>query len=278
MTFAAVCRDLHFAYPPVLTNGPEIQVFVGLDLAVTTGECLGVIGPNGAGKSTLLLILAGLAPHMTGGRLTGDVAVTGRAGMVFQESEGQLFNPTVEAEIAWGLENLGLPPQQITERVEWALDAVGIAALRRRSPGMLSGGQQKRVAIAAALAMRPDILLLDEPSGGLDPDGRAEVLTVLAQLKQSYPVTVIMAENEADTVAEFADRIVVIHKGVVAREGLARDVFRDTEWLDEIGAPVPPAARLAAQLRVRWPHLDFVNIADAQVQLAALPSPEGDKR
>ncbi len=268
---SVVCRDLQFTYPPVLTNGPEIQVFTGLNLTVNAGECLGVIGPNGAGKSTLLLILAGLAPRFTGGKLAGDVSVVGRVGMVFQEIEGQLFNPTVEAEIAWGLENLGLPPQEISERVDWALEAVGITVLRGRSPGAVSGGQQKRVALASALAMRPDILLLDEPSGGLDPDGRAEVLAALDQLKHAYPMTVIMAENDADVIAEFADRIVVLHGGTVEREGSARDIFRDTEWLDEIGAPVPPAARLAAQLRVRWPHLDFVTVADAEAQLAALP-------
>ncbi len=271
MTFAAVCWGVEFTYPPVLADGPEIQVFTGLDLTVNTGECLGMIGPNGAGKSTLLLILAGLAPRLTGGTLSGEVSVTGRIGLVFQETDGQLFNSTVEAEIAWGLENLGLPPPEISERVEWALNAVNITALRRRPPGMLSGGQQKRVAVATALAMRPDILLLDEPSGGLDPEGRAEVLAVLAQLKQAYPVTVIMAENDADTVAEFADRIVVLHDGVVGREGSSKDVFRDTAWLDEIGAPVPPAARLAAQLRTRWPHLDFVTVAGAQQQLSALP-------
>jgi energy-coupling factor transport system ATP-binding protein len=274
MTFAVTCRDVRFTYPPVLADGPEIQVFTGLDLTISAGQCLGVIGPNGAGKSTLLLFLAGLAPNMTGGRLTGEVSVTGRVGLVFQEIEGQLFNPTVEAEIAWGLENLGLPPGQITERVEWALDAVDITPLRHRAPTMLSGGQQKRVALAATLAMRPDILLLDEPSGGLDPEGRAEVLSALAQLKESYPVTAIMAENDADIVAEFADRIVVLNGGIVAREGPARDVFRDTDWLDQIGAPVPPAARLATQLRSRWPHLDFVTVADAQAQLAALPLSE----
>lgn len=268
MTLALSCRGVRFAYPPVLVDGAPIQVFDGLDLAVAPGECLGVIGPNGAGKSTLLLLAAGLAPHFTGGTLHGDIAVGGRVGLVFQETEGQLFNPTVEAEVAWGLENLGLPPAEITERVAWALDAVDMAALRTRSPGALSGGQQKRVALATALAMRPDILLLDEPSGGLDPSGRAEILAALADLKRLYPVTVLMAENDADVVADFADRIVVLHGGRLARDGTPRQIFREIEWLDEIGAPVPPAARLASQLRVRWPHLDFVTAADAQAQLS----------
>jgi energy-coupling factor transport system ATP-binding protein len=268
MTLALSCRGVRFAYPPVLADGDPIQVFDGLDLTVAPGECLGVIGPNGAGKTTLLLLAAGLAPRFTGGALAGEITVAGRVGMVFQETEGQLFNPTVETEVAWGLENLGLPPAEITERVAWALDAVDMAALRTRSPGALSGGQQKRVALATALAMRPDILLLDEPSGGLDPSGRAEILAALAELKRLYPVTVIMAENDADVVADFADRIVVLHGGRLARDGTPRQIFREIEWLDEIGAPVPPAARLAAQLRVRWPHLDFVTATDAQMQLS----------
>jgi energy-coupling factor transporter ATP-binding protein EcfA2 len=268
MTFAVEYRGVRFAYPPVLVDGAPVPVFEGLDLAVAPGECLGVIGPNGAGKSTLLLLAAGLAPRFTGGTLDGDLAVIGRVGIVFQETEGQLFNPSVEMEVAWGLENLGLPPAEITERVDWALDALDMAALRTRSPGALSGGQQKRVALAAALAMRPDILLLDEPSGGLDPEGREEILAALDELKRLYPVTIIIAENDADVVADFADRIVVLHGGKLARDGSPRDIFREIDWLDEIGAPVPPAARLAAQLRARWPHLDFVTEADAQAQLS----------
>ena len=268
MTFALSYRGVRFAYPPVLVDGAPIQVFDGLDLTVAPGECLGVIGPNGAGKSTLLLLAAGLAPRYTNGTLHGEISTNGRVGLVFQETEGQLFNPTVETEVAWGLENLGLPSATITERVDWALDAVDMTALRTRSPGALSGGQQKRVALAAALAMRPDILLLDEPSGGLDPEGRAEILAALAELKRLYPVTVVMAENDADVVADFADRIVVLNGGKLARDGSPHEIFREIDWLDEIGAPVPPAARLAALLRPRWPHLDFVTTADAETQLS----------
>jgi energy-coupling factor transport system ATP-binding protein len=268
VTLAVSCQNIHFSYPSVLTEGLPVPVFAGLDLSVQEGECLGVIGPNGAGKSTLLLILAGLAPHFTDGKLSGNVSVTGRVGMVFQEIEGQLFNPTVETEIAWGLENLGLPLHEITERVAWALDAVDITDLRERSPGALSGGQQKRVALAAALAMHPDILLLDEPSGGLDPEGRAEILTALTQLKQRYPVTVIMAENDADVVAQFADRIIVLHEGKLAREGTPREIFREIAWLDQIGAPITPAARLASLLRDHLPNLDFVTTSEAHEQLS----------
>ena len=232
-------RDVSFAYPPVLPHGEPVRVLSGLSLAVRPGEFVGVIGPNGAGKTTLFR-------------------------MLFQEIEGQLFNPTVEAEVAWGLENLGLPVEAIERRLGWALEAMGIAGLRHAAPGTLSGGQQKRVALAATLAMQPDVLLLDEPTSGLDPAGRLDVLAALADLRRAYPVTVIMTENDAETVVHFAERVLVLHEGRVARDAPPRAVFRDIPWLDSIGAPVPPAARLAALLREEEGRpVDFLTLAEA---------------
>ncbi|MFC1961039.1 energy-coupling factor ABC transporter ATP-binding protein, partial [Chloroflexota bacterium] len=242
-------QDVYFQYPPVLLDGPPVRVLEGVTLDITAGEFVSLIGPNGVGKTTLLLILARMAPQLTKGWLTGTMQVAGRAGMLFQEVEGQLFNPTVEAEVAWGLENLGLPIDEIDRRLAWALDAMNIADLRGAVPGALSGGQQKRVALAATLAMHPDVLLLDEPTGGLDPAARLDVLAALDELRTVYPVTVIMAENDAETVARFAERVLVLHEGRVARDDSPRAVFREVVYLDSIGAPIPPAARLADMLR-----------------------------
>lgn len=264
MTEPAVhLQAVTFAYPPVLLDGAPVQVLNDLSLDVQPGEFVGVIGPNGVGKTTFLLILAGLAPRLTKGRLTGEVNVSGRVGMLFQEAEGQLFNPTVEAEVAWGMENLGLPLDEIEKRLDWALAAMGLDALREAAPGTLSGGQQKRVALAATLAMHPDVLLLDEPTSGLDPAARLDAIAALEDLRRAYPVTVIMVENDAETVARFAERVIVIHDGRVSRDAPPRALFREIPYLDSIGAPVPPAARLADMLRRDGHEADFLTLSEA---------------
>ena len=263
--------DVSFAYPPVVPDGKPVHVLEGVTLDVQPGEFVGLIGPNGVGKTTLLLILAQLAPRLTRGRLRGTVEVHGRAGMLFQEVEGQLFNPTVEAEVAWGIENLGLPNAEIEFRLDWALGAMGLLRLRDASPGTLSGGQQRRVALAATLAMQPDLLLLDEPTSGLDPRARRDVLAALATLRAAYPVAVIMAENDAEVVAQFAERVLVLHEGRIARDAPPRAIFKEIAWLDSIGAPIPPAARLAAQLRDAGQALDFLTLEEA---IAALKDSE----
>ena len=265
MTPAIRCRDLRFAYPPLLVDGEPVRVLDGVDLEIAPGTFVGVIGPNGVGKTTLLLVLAGLAPRLTGGELAGELAVNGRVGMVFEGSEGQLFNPTVETEVAWGLENLAVPVDEMRARIDWALGICAPRAVRHRAPGTLSGGEQKRLMLAATLAMRPQVLLLDEPVGSLDPQGRGEVLRALSDLRAHGDVTVVMAENYADAVANFADLVIVLHEGRAARVGDPRTVFLDMDWLDSIGAPVPAAARLARALG----RDDFVTFAEAVAALGA---------
>ena len=177
-----VVEDLRFAYPSPEAGGQAVSVLRGVNLRVRRGEVLGLMGTTGAGKSTLCLALAGIVPHSTGGEFGGTVTVAGintkrepvaklaqKVGLVFQDPETQLFNMTVEDEVAFGPESLGLPRQEIVERLDWALRVTGMEAYRDRSPFHLSGGQKQRVALAAILAMRPEILVLDEPTSELDP-------------------------------------------------------------------------------------------------------------
>jgi len=258
---AILLEDVRFSYPPVLAGGPPVEVLKGLFLHVPAGEALAIMGPTSSGKTTLALILAGLAPEMTGGSLAGRVLVAGKdaaatpaarlshtLGLVFQEPERQLFNMTVAEEVAFGLEGQGMPPQEIGERVQWALTRVGLAGLEQRAPWHLSGGQQKRLAIASILAMQPPILVLDEPMAGLDPAGRREVAALLADLTQATGATVVVLEKDAEFVARWAGRVVVLAGGRVALDGDPGQVFSQMDQLHSLGVAAPQMAELAARL------------------------------
>jgi energy-coupling factor transporter ATP-binding protein EcfA2 len=255
---------LRFAYPPLEPGGPVKWAIDGLDLRVRAGEWLAVMGPSDAGKTTLCLLLAGLAPHLTGGQIEGRVWIAGRdtretpppmladtVGLLFQDAEAQLFNPTVEGEVAWGLENLGLPVLDIRARVDEMLALFRLEHARHRAPGELSGGEQKRVALASVLALRPKVIVLDEPMGGLDPVGRSEVLEALAGLRRDHSAAIVMAESDPEAAAAFADRVLVLHEGRAALEGPPREVFAQVERLDALGVAVPQIARLACEINRR---------------------------
>jgi energy-coupling factor transport system ATP-binding protein len=256
----------------------------GLDLRVGAGEWLAVMGASDAGKTTLCLMLAGLAPHLTGGRMEGRIIVAGRdthdhpppalaatVGLLFQEPEAQLFNPTVEAEVAWGLENLGLPAGEIDRRVSEMLARFRLEDARRRAPGDLSGGEKKRLALASVLALRPDVLILDEPMGGLDPAGRDEALAALSQLRQDRSTTIVMTESDPEAVAAFANRVVVLHQGRIALEAPPRELFGQAEQLTALGVAVPQMAQVAAGLNRRLgTGFDFLTVDEARGALASL--------
>ncbi len=274
---------LRFAYPPLSPDAPAPLVFDGLDLAVGQGEWLAVMGASDSGKTTLCLLLAGLAPHLTGGELTGQITVIGRdtaehpppalsdvVGLLFQESEAQLFSPTVEAEVAWGLENLGLPVPEIRARLDEVLSLLRLEHLRRRAPGDLSGGEKKRLALASVLAMRPSLLILDEPMGGLDPVGQAEVLEALSSLRRDRSTTIVMTESDPEAVAAFADRMIVLGQGRIAMEGAPRELLHQPDRLAALGVSVPQMARVAATLNERLgTAFDFLTLDEARQALAA---------
>lgn len=270
-------HDLHFSYPALKPDGEPVPVLGGIDLEVERGEFVSIMGPTGVGKTTLCLALNGIVPQSTGGTIRGEVVVAGLntrqhpvpelaawVGIVFQDPESQFFNMTVEDEVAFGPESLGLDPSEIRERVDWALAVVGMSPHRQRSPFQLSGGEKQRVAIAAILAMTPRILVLDEPTSGLDPIGKAEVFRVVRELKQQRQMTIVLVEQESEKIAEFSDRVVVLWDGRVALADTPDRVFAQVELMHEIGLAVPQVSELAHLFNTRrGTHYVFTSLEDA---------------
>ncbi len=257
-------QDLFYAYPPLIEGGPPVPVLQQVNLQVERGQFVALLGRVGAGKTTLCMALNGLVPHVTGGVFRGDVTILGHntkkhavpdlarsAGLVFQDPESQIVLMRVEDEIAFGCENLGVSPAEIEERVTWALDAVGLAAYRERSTLHLSGGEKQRVAIAAMLAMRPQVLVLDEPTASLDPAGKSAVCNALADLADRHDITIFMATQELERVARLADRVVVLHQGRIGLDGPPQEVFQQAARLQEWGVGIPQMAELAQMLSQR---------------------------
>ena len=256
-------RNITYTYPEEAT--PALN---GIDLDIATGELCAIVGANGAGKSTLCYTIAGFVPHYFHGTLTGEVIVDGRrttehalgelvqhCGLVFHNPLNQLSGAryTVREELAFGLENLGVPRAEMIERIEAALQLLGIEDLGERSPFALSGGQQQRVALASILVMGPQVLVLDEPTSQLDPLGTKEVFAAIRALSKTG-VTVVLAEHKPELIAEFADRVVVLHNGHVHLQGPPRDVL-STPGLLELGIGVTryTQAGHAAHARDLWP-------------------------
>lgn len=251
-------------------TGSDQVALEEISINVRKGEFVSVLGANGSGKSTLCLLANGLIPHTVHGEMQGTVRVFGedtskksvaelseRVGMVFQEPESQLFCMSVEEEVAFGPENLGVPSEQIRERVEWALELVGMNGYNERSPFSLSGGQKQRVAIAAALSMRPDMLVLDEPAYALDPVGRVELYKVLRELKERHGMTVLLAERDAEEASLYSDTVVLLESGKVVATGSPGTVLRDPESLASLGIAPPQMSQVSALLRTRLPGSDF---------------------
>jgi len=276
-------NDLHYAYPPRIQGEAPVEILRGVNLQVDRGEFVALLGRVGAGKTTLCMTLNGLVPHATGGIFRGDVTVLGRntkrhaiadlaqaAGLVFQDPETQLTQMRVEDEVAFGLENLGVPSEEIEERVMWALDAVGLAAYRDRSPLLLSGGEKQRVAIAAMLAMRPQVLVLDEPTANLDPAGKGSVFNLLARLAHERQITILLATQEIERVARYAGRVLILHDGRIGMDGAPAEIFSQAPRLREWGVGVPQLAELSDDLsRQTGRSYHFIRLGQAFAQLRA---------
>jgi energy-coupling factor transport system ATP-binding protein len=256
-------ENLTYKYP--LTEVPVLRDF---DLRVEEGEFLAIVGPNGAGKTTLCYGIAGFLRHFFRGVLAGDVRVAGlsqsdttlgewviNVGLVFQNPFTQLSGSklTVYEEIAFGLENIGVPRQEMIERIDKVMLQTGIADLADRSPYALSGGQQQRVALASIFVMRPKVLVLDEPTSQLDPIGTREVFQVIKEMSASG-MTVIMAEHKVEWVARFADRVIALSDGQVVLDGPPHEVLT-SPVMGNLGCNVTAYTSVARQAAVRhlWP-------------------------
>ena len=228
---------------------------------IEEGEFVGIIGHTGSGKSTLVQHLNGLLKPSSGQVLVDGEDLNGehvdrralrqRIGLVFQYPEYQLFEDTVAKDIAFGPKNQGLSAEEISERVHYAMDCVHMdyAKYAERSPFELSGGQMRRAAIAGVLAMRPSVLILDEPTAGLDPKGRDKILTMLEELHAAGHVTIIMVSHSMDDMARLATRLLVMSEGKIIAQGTPRESFAQAEMMTSIGLDVPDAARLCRTLR-----------------------------
>jgi energy-coupling factor transporter ATP-binding protein EcfA2 len=237
----AVLDRVSYMYPR-----SQDVVLRDITLQVRRGEFLGLIGPTGAGKTTLCLTLNGIVPQFYGGRFFGHATVAGldtldhpistlaeHVGAVFQDPETQLIATSVENEIAFALENTRVPREEIRQRISHALLAVRLEGTEAKHPHELSGGQKQRLAIAAALAMQPDLLVLDEPTSQLDPVGTEEVFATVRELNQELGMTIVMASHAAEEMAEYADRIALLSHGELATVGSPDDIYSQVALLEE---------------------------------------------
>lgn len=258
-----VCENVVFKYTG--HEGEEDKIAIdGVDIEVKKGEFLVILGHNGSGKSTI-------AKHMNAlllpseGKVYVDSMDTenqellwdirSKAGMVFQNPDNQIVATIVEEDVAFGPENLGVPSEEIRKRVDESLETVNMQEYKRHAPHLLSGGQKQRVAIAGILAMRPQCIILDEPTAMLDPSGRKEVIKTITKLNRDLGITIILITHYMEEAVE-ADRIIVMDEGKVKLVGAPREVFSKVPQMKEIGLDVPQVTELAYELSKRGIKVD----------------------
>jgi energy-coupling factor transporter ATPase len=243
--------NLTYTYP-----GGTKQSITDISIKIEKGEFTLITGPSGCGKTTLCRCFNGLIPHFYQGEIKGNITVAGlnisehptyelaqHVGLVFQNPENQLFALSVEKDVAFGLENLGIQREEMRKTVDWALQLTGINDIRERAPHELSGGQQQRVAIASVLAMKPQVIVLDEPTSFLDPLSARKIFEVIHELNRNLGITVVLVEHRLDLTAKYADHIIVMDKGSILLDGDPRGILRSEE-ARLVGVGIPKATRL----------------------------------
>ncbi len=269
-------RNFSFAYRGAKENAVE-----DISFCVHEGEFLSIVGPTGAGKTTLCRSMIGLIPSLFSGKQTGELEILGKPaksykveelatviGYVHQDAESQILMTNIEKEIVFPLENLGLPRAEIKKRLEDALHLVHLEDYRNRHPFYLSGGQRQRVVLATALAMQPDILILDEATSEIDPLGAEEIMTVTKELND-LGKTIILIEHNMEEVAKFADRILVLDQGRLLADDTAEKVLTDLELLDRLNIYPPEVTQLFIKLTKAGMQFDHipVTLEDAEALL-----------
>ncbi len=251
-------ENLTHIYSP---NGPfEKKALDNVNIEINDGDFVAIIGHTGSGKSTLIQHMNGLEKATSGKIFIDDIDITvkdvkltdirKKVGLVFQYSEYQLFEETIEKDIAFGPTNLKLSEAEIKNRVKKAMEMVGLdyETYKNKSPFDLSGGQKRRVAIAGVIAMEPKVLILDEPTAGLDPKGRDDILGQIRQLHDKYGMTIVLVSHSMEDVAKLAEKVIVMNKGKVVLTGTPKEVFKEVDILEEIGLGVPQVTYLMKEL------------------------------
>lgn len=244
-------KNISYTYP-----GGTKPSIIDISISIEKGEFTLITGPSGCGKTTMCRCFNGLIPHFYQGELKGKTLINRlnvvdnpihelarHVGFVFQNPENQLFALSVEKDVAFGLENLGMPREEMRRRVDWALNLTGIDDLRERAPHELSGGQQQRVAIAAVLAMQPDVIVLDEPTSFLDPLSAKKIFEVIYDLNKKLGITVVLVEHRLDLTAKYANHIIIMDEGKIVQDGDPREILR-TEEARLVGVGIPKATLL----------------------------------
>lgn len=269
----------HVSHTFETEEGKTFDALKDVTAQIKKGEFTAIIGTNGSGKSTLACHLNALLLPTEGeliveGMRTSDAGrvwdIRQKVGMVFQNPDNQLVAAVVEEDVAFGPENLGVPPEEIRERVDLALEKVGMTSYRKQAPSMLSGGQKQRVAIAGVLAMKPDCIVLDEPTAMLDPKGRKEVMDTIHELNKKEGITIVLITHFMEE-AVTADHILVIDKGVLKMEGTPREIFSQADKVTEIGLDVPVPADLARRLRKKGMAVSEKCMTDEELGEALCP-------
>ncbi|ORX22276.1 energy-coupling factor transporter ATPase [Thermoanaerobacterium sp. PSU-2] len=250
-------KDLTFVYDAGSDENSKKIVLNGLNIDIDEGKFIAIIGHNGSGKSTLAkhfnaLLIPTEGDVYVNGMNTKDTShlwdIRQTAGMVFQNPDNQLVATIVEEDVAFGPENLGIDPKEIRERVDFALNAVDMYKYREFAPHMLSGGQKQRIAIAGVIAMKPQCIILDEPTAMLDPKGRKEVINTIQKLNRENGITIILITHYMEE-AVLADRVIVMDNGKIALNGTPKDVFKEVKILKDLGLDVPQVTELAYKLK-----------------------------